>query len=88
MSTPEVPNRVLRTVDAELGVVTVAATAFHLLAASVQAAAFWFAAILPFTYIPLLAAGLVGDYPAAFLALVTVNAVGFVLGRGHKASTD
>jgi uncharacterized membrane protein (Fun14 family) len=88
MSTPEVPNRVLRTVDAQFGVVTLAATALHLLVASVQATAFWFAAVLPFTYIPLLATGLVGDYPVAFLALVTVNAVGFVLGRGYKTGSD
>lgn len=50
----------------------------------VRAVSFWVAALLPFTYLPLLVSGAVADHLAAFLALLCVNAVAFVLGHGHR----
>jgi len=49
-----------------------------------RAVAFWVAALTPLTYLPLLAAGVVADNPAGFLALVGANAAAFVLGHDHN----
>lgn len=51
---------------------------------AVQFVAFWFAALLPFAYLPLLATGTVSRHPAAFGALVACNAVAFVVGHGYR----
>lgn len=56
----------------------------HLLS-PVRAAAFWFAVLMPLTYVPLLASGLIADRPAAFALLTALNAVAFVLGHSHRA---
>lgn len=50
----------------------------------VQVVSFWTAALLPLTYLPLLAAGVVADHPTTFLAVLCANAVAFVLGHGHN----
>jgi hypothetical protein len=55
-----------------------------LLVRPVRAVSFWMAALLPLTYLPLLATGVVADHPMAFLALLCVNVVAFVLGHGHR----
>ena len=55
-----------------------------LLVVPVQFVSFWVAALLPLTYLPLLATGVVADHPTAFLALLGANAVAFVLGHGHR----
>ncbi|AXG06735.1 hypothetical protein DU500_10020 [Haloplanus rubicundus] len=46
--------------------------------------AFWVATLLPFTYLPLLATGVVTTHRVAFAALVCLNAVAFVAGHGYK----
>lgn len=51
---------------------------------TVRVVSFWVAALLPLTYLPLLVVGAVAEHPAAFLALLCVNAVAFVLGHGHR----
>ena len=55
-----------------------------LLVPPVQFVSFWVAALLPLTYLPLLATGVVAEHPTAFLALLCANAVAFVLGHGHR----
>lgn len=50
----------------------------------VQFVSFWVAALLPLTYIPLLATGVVAEHPTAFLAVLCVNALAFVLGHGYR----
>lgn len=50
----------------------------------VRVVSFWVAALLPLTYLPLLATGVVADHPTAFLAVLCANAVAFVLGHGHR----
>jgi hypothetical protein len=50
----------------------------------VQFVSFWVAALLPLTYLPLLVTGVVAAHPIAFLAVLCVNAVAFVLGHGHR----
>lgn len=50
----------------------------------VQFVAFWMAAILPFTYLPLLATGAVAEHATAFVAVLCLNAVALVLGHGHR----
>ena len=50
----------------------------------VQFVSFWVAALLPLTYLPLLAAGVVADHPTAFLAVLCANVVAFVLGHGYR----
>jgi hypothetical protein len=52
----------------------------------VRATAFWTAVLLPLTYVPLLASGLLADRPTTFVALTVLNAVAFVLGHPHKRS--
>lgn len=59
-------------------------TLVGLLVLPVRVVSFWVAALLPLTYLPLLAAGVVADHPTAFLALLCANAVAFVLGHGHR----
>lgn len=55
-----------------------------LLVLPVQFVSFWVAALLPLTYLPLLAAGVVAEHPTGFLALLCVNVVAFVLGDGYR----
>jgi hypothetical protein len=55
-----------------------------LLVVPVRFVAFWLAALLPLTYLPLLVGGVVADHPTAFLAVLFVNSVAFVLGHGHR----
>lgn len=55
-----------------------------LLVPPVRFVSFWVAALLPLTYLPLLAVGVVADHPTAFLAVLCVNAVAFVLGHDHR----
>lgn len=57
-----------------------------LLAGSVRAVAFWVATLLPLSYLPLLAAGVVADHPLGFAGLLAVNGVAFVLGHSHGRS--
>ncbi|WP_152529841.1 hypothetical protein [Candidatus Halobonum tyrrellensis] len=52
--------------------------------ASVRATAFWVAALLPLSYLPLLATGFAGEHALAFLGLLAVNAVGIAVGSGHR----
>ena len=49
----------------------------------VRAAAFWSAVALPVAYLPLVATGIVWDRPLAFCALLTLNAVAFLVGHAH-----
>lgn len=51
--------------------------------ASVRAWAFWSAVVLPAAYVPLVATGAVWDVPLVFGALLTLNAVAFVVGHGY-----
>lgn len=46
--------------------------------------AFWVGTLLPLTYVPLLAGGVLTAGPATFGGLVAVNVVAMVLGHGHK----
>jgi len=50
----------------------------------VRVVSFWVAALLPLTYLPLLATGVVADHPTVFLVVLSANAVAFVLGHGHR----
>lgn len=59
-------------------------TVARLLTRSVRAVAFWVAALLPLSYLPLLAAGVTAEHPLVFAALLCVNATAFVLGHTHK----
>jgi low affinity Fe/Cu permease len=56
----------------------------ELAARPVRFVAFWVATLLPFTYPPLLAAGVVTTHRLTFVALVCLNAVAFVAGHGYK----
>jgi hypothetical protein len=56
------------------------------LVVTLQATAFWTAALLPLTYPLLLAVGAVGSNPLAFLGLLVTNAGLFVLGHGYNQS--
>lgn len=53
---------------------------------SIRPTAFWFATLLPFTYVPLLASGFAADHVAVFLVLLVSNVVAFVLGHSHNQS--
>jgi hypothetical protein len=77
---PSTPSELARTA-AEKTIGTPAA----LLADAVRASAFWTAALLPFSYLPLLATGAVTEYPLTFVALLAVNAAALLLGHGHDA---
>jgi len=50
----------------------------------VRFVAFWVATLLPFTYFPLLATGVVTTHRVAFAGAVCLNAVAFVVGHGYK----
>lgn len=50
----------------------------------VRFVAFWVATLLPFAYLPMLAAGMVTTHRVAFAGLVCLNAVAFVAGHGYK----
>jgi hypothetical protein len=56
----------------------------ELIALPVRFLAFWVATLLPFTYLPMLATGMVATHPVAFAALVCLNAAAFVVGHGYK----
>ena len=56
----------------------------ELIALPVRFLAFWVATLLPFTYLPMLAIGVVTTHRVAFAALVCLNAVAFVVGHGYK----
>ncbi len=49
-----------------------------------RAVAFWFAVLLPLTYLPLLATGVAAKHPLGFAALLCSNAAAFVLGHTHE----
>jgi hypothetical protein len=66
------------------GLRTFGSTLAVLLAGSVRATAFWVATLLPLSYPPLLVAGVTADHPVAFAALLSVNALAFVLGHAHR----
>ncbi|WP_201740132.1 hypothetical protein [Salinigranum halophilum] len=51
---------------------------------AVRAVAFWLAALLPLSYLPLLATGVVAEHPFGFVALLASNTVAFVLGHTHR----
>ncbi|UIP00372.1 hypothetical protein Hbl1158_03095 [Halobaculum sp. CBA1158] len=53
-----------------------------------RALGFWLAALLPLTYLPLLAAGGASDRPALLAGLLAAHAGALVLGRGHNADAD
>jgi hypothetical protein len=55
------------------------------LAAPIRFVAFWIAVALPFLYLPLVAGGLNGGEPTAFLGLLATNVVALVVGHGHRA---
>jgi hypothetical protein len=57
--------------------------AWHLLL-PVRAFAFWVAALLPLTYVPLLATGLPSADPSSFGGLLALNAVAFVVGHSYN----
>ncbi|WP_255198710.1 hypothetical protein [Halorarius litoreus] len=46
--------------------------------------AFWVGTLLPLSYVPLLAGGVLSTRPLAFGALLLVNIVAMVLGHSHK----
>ena len=50
---------------------------------SVRVVAFWLAASLPLTYLPLVVAGLVGEYFLTFTGLLALHAVTILVGHGH-----
>lgn len=54
------------------------------LAGVARASAFWTAALLPLSYLPLLVTGVVADRPLAFAALLLVNAVALLAGHDHR----
>jgi len=56
------------------------------LAVPLRFVAFWTAVALPFLYLPLLAGGLTGSEPTAFVALLLANAVALVLGHDHHSA--
>lgn len=46
--------------------------------------AFWVGTLLPLTYVPLLAGGMLTTRPTLFGILVVVNVAAMVLGHGYK----
>jgi heme/copper-type cytochrome/quinol oxidase subunit 4 len=56
-----------------------------LLYTPVQFVGFWTAVLLPFVTFPMVATGVASAHLVPFLALVVVNVVALVLGRGYKA---
>jgi hypothetical protein len=55
------------------------------LAVPVRFVAFWLAALLPLTYLPLLATGAIAGRRLAFAGLLCLNAVAFVVGHAHNS---
>lgn len=56
-------------------------------APAVRSVSFWGAVVLPFTYLPLLAADVAMTNPAWFVGLLAVNALAAVLGHSHHDPT-
>jgi hypothetical protein len=75
-----------RTVERLDHLPTVGATVARLLTRSVRAVAFWVAALLPLSYLPLLATGVLSERPLGFAALLCVNATAFMLGHAYGRS--
>ncbi|GAB6861526.1 hypothetical protein ACFR97_04665 [Haloplanus litoreus] len=50
----------------------------------VRFVAFWLAVLLPLTYLPLLATGVMTGHLAAFAGLFGLNAVAFVVGHSYN----
>jgi hypothetical protein len=50
----------------------------------VRFVAFWVAALLPLTYLPMLATGLVTGHRVAFAGVLALNAVAFVVGHSYN----
>jgi hypothetical protein len=77
-------------VDRVAGVISPAASRLRTLSSGVagpiRPTAFWFAVLLPFTYVPMLASGFATDHAAAFLVLLASNVLAFVLGHSHNQS--
>lgn len=46
--------------------------------------AFWVGTLLPLTYVPLLASGVVGPSPTSLGTLLVINVAAMVLGHGYK----
>lgn len=61
-------------------------TAFRTSLRGLKVASFWLAIVLPFAYFPLLFGGLTGGEFGAFVVLVAVNALAFVLGHDYDPS--
>lgn len=59
-----------------------------LLLAPVRALAFWSAIALPLVYVPMLATGVVWEYPLALLTLFLLNGLALVVGHGHNQPDD
>jgi hypothetical protein len=59
-------------------------TAATYVAAPVRFVAFWLAALLPLTYLPLLATGATAGHRTAFAGVLCLNAVAFVVGHSHN----
>ncbi|MFC7097666.1 hypothetical protein [Halobaculum marinum] len=53
-----------------------------------QATAFWAAALLPLTYLPMLASGGVSARPLLFAGLLAAHVAALVLGRDHATGDD
>ncbi|WP_313693710.1 hypothetical protein [Halorarum halobium] len=88
MSTSE-PTDALRTVATTTpalalrdGVETLTAGAAEL----VRVVAFWFAALLPLTYLPMVATNLVGEYAVTFTGLLALHAVTLLVGHGYGSA--
>ena len=71
-------------VDQLAGLQALVSTLVALLVGSIQAVAFWVAALLPLTYLPLLATGVAAEHPLGFVALLGANGVAFVIGHAHN----
>jgi len=56
----------------------------ELVALPVRFLAFWVATLLPFTYLPMLATGVITTHRVGFAGVICLNAVAFVVGHGYK----
>ena len=91
MSAPELSEQVARTAtDAPWVVVSLVTTLVQYVLLPVRAAAFWIAALLPFSYLPMLATGVVGEHPLGFLGLLSLNGVAVLVraDAGEPAAAD
>jgi hypothetical protein len=50
----------------------------------VRFVAFWMAALLPLTYLPLLASGVLTGHRIVFVGVLALNAVAFVVGHSYN----